>query len=105
MATTGWLYDVLRIGSWGTVTTNSDAAVTLTADEINGGLILLAGRGGAQTVALPASGCDPGASVLILADHASVGSTNSITVDGTVTLTAQDQSAAMLWTGARWVRL
>lgn len=106
--TTGWLQDVLNIGSWGEVIADQSATVTVTADQVNAGLILLAGRAGVQSVTLPTSGLTPGASVLVVADDANVSVTNAITIDATtpdVTLTAQDQTAAILWTGARWVKL
>lgn len=98
------LLDGLR--NWGTTITTTEAVYSPTAAEVAGGLIVLAGRNGAQAIALPAA--VPGSSgprVLVVADHAAVSMANAITITAgalSVSLVTRLRVAEFVWTGAQW---
>lgn len=93
--------------SWGIVREVTDAAVAVSADDVNAGLLLKAGRAGVQELTLPTSGITEGAAVLVVAFHAAVSATNKVTVVGptqSVELTELDAAQGFVWVG-RWVKV
>jgi hypothetical protein len=90
---------------WGKSVTDSGSSVSLTADQINQGVILKAGRNGTQTVPLPTVGLRDCASILIVAWDSNVSLTNTITVSGPTApcvLTAFREIVTLVWLG-EWV--
>lgn len=104
VAVLGTVQDTKR---WGTVVRVTEVTYEPTAKAINRGLLINAGRGdGAQSIVLPVTGLEPGASVLIVAEDAATSSTDKVTItagDSTVELTAQGDSSGCTWNGSRWV--
>lgn len=93
---------------WGTTLEVTGATATLTAEQVNGGLLVLAGRAGAQAIVLPTEGVTDGCALLVLGYHSSISASNAVTVvipggtDGEIE--DVDGSLGYVWAKTRWIR-
>lgn len=93
---------------WGQYIENSDSTCTIDAEDINTGLLLLAGRNGVQDVVLPTEGVNTGASILIIGYEANVSDTNYIRVIGASEdgyINSLDGKLGYIWAKTRWIEL
>lgn len=96
----------LTVSMWGTPVITDDATYSPTAAQVNSGLFIMAGRDGAQTIALPTSGISDGVAVMIVGYDSNISGTNEVEVTGPATpgsITAVDQVLGYVWAHDRWV--
>lgn len=96
--------------AFGSEIVDTSDTVNLTALQISSGLLLNAGKNGAQTINLPTSNIIGSPSVFIIASDSNVSSLNTVTIVGAsvnVVLDYVDSFAAFQWLSSksRWVRL